>query len=89
MLIDPVHIFHDAAHAWLEGLGNTAWATCPMTENRALRIVGDPRYGNTPANLGGVIQAVSDLCAVPGHVFWPDEISILDAKWIKAGSLLT
>uniref|UniRef100_E6QKC3 PIN domain-containing protein n=1 Tax=mine drainage metagenome TaxID=410659 RepID=E6QKC3_9ZZZZ len=88
-LIDPVHNFHDAAHEWLSSIGHAAWATCPVTENGVLRIVGHPRYRNSPRNLGAIFQAVSDLCALPGHVFWPDDISILDEKWINAGNLLT
>lgn len=88
-LIDPVHNFHDAAHEWLSNIGQAIWATCPMTENGALRIVGHPRYRNSPSTLGAVFQAVSDLCALPGHVFWPDDISILDAQLVNSGNLLT
>ena len=88
-LIDPMHIFHDAAHAWLSNIGTDTWATCPLTENGALRIAGHPRYRNSPGTPQAVFQAVSDLCALPGHVFWPADISILDPGWIDPEKLLT
>jgi predicted nucleic acid-binding protein len=47
-LIDPTHISHAAAHEWFQREGASRWATCPITENGVLRIVGDPRYPNTP-----------------------------------------
>jgi len=39
-LIDPAHVQHDAAHAWFASTGQHSWATCPLTENGVLRIVG-------------------------------------------------
>jgi len=39
-LIDPDHLRHDDAHEWLRAIGNSVWATCPLTQNAALRIVG-------------------------------------------------
>jgi predicted nucleic acid-binding protein len=47
-LIDPAHIQHDRAHAWFAKFGKKAWATCPLTENGVLRIVGHARYPNSP-----------------------------------------
>ncbi len=88
-LIDPMHIFHDAAHVWLSNIGTDTWATCPLTENGALRIAGHPRYRNSPGTPHAVCQAVSDLRALPGHVFWAADISILDARWINPDNLLT
>ena len=40
-LIDPAHVQHDRAHRWFAGRGQKAWATCPLTENGVLRIVGN------------------------------------------------
>jgi len=39
-LIDPVHDFHDVAQNWFSSVFVSNWATCPMTENGVLRIVG-------------------------------------------------
>ena len=53
-LIDPAHVQHDAAHDWFGRLGHLAWATCPLTENGLLRIVGNPRYPNSPGTPAAV-----------------------------------
>jgi len=46
-LIDPAHVRHDRAHQWFAEVGEQAWATCPLTENGVLRIVGHARYPNS------------------------------------------
>ena len=51
-LVDPAHVHHEPAHAWFSQQGSTSWATCPMTENGLLRIVGHPRYPNSPGSPG-------------------------------------
>ena len=87
-LIDPQHVQHDAAHEWFDQVGRDQWATCPMTENGVLRIVGHARYPNSPGTPAVVAQALHGLCALPGHVFWPDDISLLNAEVVDRSRLL-
>lgn len=87
-LIDPAHVQHDAAHEWFARDGRQAWATCPLTENAVLRIVGHARYPNSPGSPAAVAPLMASLCALSGHVFWPDDISPLDAGKLDAGRLL-
>lgn len=87
-LIDPVHVQHDAAHAWFAKRGQGAWATCPLTENGVLRIVGHARYPNSPGTPAAVAQLMVGFNALPGHAFWPDDISLLDAEKLDAARLL-
>ena len=87
-LIDPAHLQHDAAHSWFAQTGSASWATCPLTENGLLRIVGHPRYPNapgTPATVAAVLQA---LRALPGHHFWPDDISLMNPALVQTERLL-
>lgn len=88
-LIDPAHVQHDPAHEWFAAHGQQAWATCPLTENGVLRIVGHPRYPNSPGTPAAVAQLMSGLCALPGHVFWPDDVSLLDARKVDMNHLLS
>jgi len=88
-LIDPSHVQHDVAHEWFAGQGQTAWATCPLTENGVLRIVGHARYPNSPGTPAAVAQLMAGLRALPGHAFWPDDISLLDAEKLDATRLLS
>lgn len=88
-LVDPAHVQHDAAHAWFAQHGHKAWATCPLTENGVLRIVGSARYPNSPGTPAAVAALVAGWRALPGHAFWPDDISLLDAEHVDHARLLS
>lgn len=88
-LIDRAHVHHDPAHAWFSGEGHRAWATCPLTENGVLRVVGHSRYPGSAGSPASVARLMKRLCALPGHVFWPDDISLLDTTCVRADRLLS
>ena len=88
-LIDPAHISHEAAHAWFELEGRRSWATCPLTENGVLRIVGHPKYPNTPGPPMIVADVIRALRNVSGHVFWGDTISLFDQTYTDVSQVLT
>ena len=87
-LVDPAHTHHEPAHAWFAQHGQPSWATCPITQNGLLRIVGNPRYPNSPGSPGAVVPALASLLALPGHVFWPDDASLVDAGLVDPQRLL-
>jgi toxin-antitoxin system PIN domain toxin len=87
-LIDPAHVLHDRAHAWFAAKGHKAWATCPLTENGVLRIVGHPRYPNCPGSPAVVAELLKSFRKLSGHVFWPDDISLLDSELLDTTHLL-
>ncbi|MGO9743227.1 MAG: TA system VapC family ribonuclease toxin [Roseiarcus sp.] len=88
-LIDPRHVAHDDAHAWFASAGAAAWATCPITENGVIRIVGNPRYPHTPGSPAAVAEIVAKLAKLPGHVFWPDDMSIVDSAEVDFEKIMT
>jgi hypothetical protein len=88
-LIDPTHVGHDAAHGWFEERGRLAWATCPLTENGVIRIVGHPKYPNSPGSPAAVSTVVRGLRTLPGHVFWPDDISLMADSRVDPEKILT
>jgi len=53
-----------------------------------LRIVGNPRYPNTPGSPAVVAAVLGQLRTLPGHVFWPDDISLLDPRYAAAEQIL-
>ena len=87
-LIDPAHVQHDRAHDWFAARGRKAWATCSLTENGVLRIVGHARYPNSPGTPAAVAELVAILLALGGHEFWPDDISLVDNRLIDSTRLL-
>jgi hypothetical protein len=87
-LIDPAHVQHDKAHAWFAKTGRKAWATCPLTENAVLRIVGHARYPNSPGTPAAVAELMATFLAHPGHEFWPDDVTLMDRERVHAARLL-
>jgi len=77
-LIDPNHVFHDAAHEWFDQNRQYGWATCPITENACLRILGKPGYPYRGLTIAGVRGILARFCATREHRFWPDSVSVLD-----------
>lgn len=88
-LADPAHVQHDAAHAWFARDGEKGWATCPITQNGLMRIVGHARYPNSPGTPAAVSSILASLCGLPGHEFWADTVSIMDANHIDTSRLLS
>ena len=75
---DSQHVHHRRAQSWFHSQARRAWATCPLTENAFLRILGSPGYPGRigdPASLRTLLQRI---CAVPGHRFWADDVSLRD-----------
>lgn len=86
-LIDPAHVHHDLAHDWFGRSGHKRFATCPITENGLLRIVGHPKYPNSPGPPSVVAQSLLAIRALPGHRFWPDSISAVDDAYLDPARL--
>ena len=86
-LIDPAHLQHDLAHDWFARTGHHSFATCPITEMGLLRIVGHPKYPNSPGPPSAVAPALDALRALTGHQFWPDKISMADGVLIDMARL--
>lgn len=86
-LADPAHVQHEQAQKWFGKIGKRAFATCPITENALLRIVGHPKYPNSPGPPAVMAALLVALRGLPGHVFWPDSISIADERCIDTSRL--
>ena len=87
-LIDPAHLAHDAAHRWFGKAGAHDWASCPLTENGVIRIVGHPKYPNTPGSPAIVAEIMTTLRNLPGHTFWPDDLSLVGSDDVDATRLV-
>ena len=86
-LVDPAHIQHDKIHQWFSRIGRRSFATCPITENGLLRIVGHPRYPDSPGPPSTVAPTLAAIRALPGHSFWPDGISMVDPAFFDTAAL--
>ncbi|MEB3262409.1 MAG: VapC toxin family PIN domain ribonuclease [Cyanobacteriota bacterium] len=83
-LLDPWHVHHEPAHHWFVAHHHRGWASCPLTQNAVLRILGNPRYPNSPGSpvvVTGILQA---WLGHPDHHFWPDSLSLLGSDQVDA-----
>jgi uncharacterized protein len=87
-LIDPAHVQHDRAHDWFAATGKHGWATCPLTENGVLRIVGHARYPNSPRTPAAVADVMTILCGLGGHEFWADDVTLFNGQLVDTSRLL-
>ena len=87
-MLDGDHVWHEAAHAWFDSVEDRAWATCPITENGLLRIVGARGYPNSPGTPAAVAAMVVQMRDLPGHQFWPDDLSLLSGEGVVLSRLL-
>jgi hypothetical protein len=78
-LFDSRHVNHESAHRWFGRSGKTGWATCPITENGVVRVISNPAYPTVSATPVEVLSRLGTFCEQPGHVFWPDDVSLLTA----------
>lgn len=87
-LLDPTHVHHDQAHDWFSDEGRESWATCPIVENGVVRILSQPAYPNAMATPLAAIEILRQFCSLPGHLFWPDDISLLGSRLVDRTRIL-
>lgn len=81
-LCDADHVHHDRARKWFRTTGPGGWATCPLTENALLRIMGHPDYPGGPGSPAGVLPLLQQLRSHPSHLFLQDTISLADSSLV-------
>ena len=82
-LLDSDHASHDRATSWFAAHARNGWASCPITQNGCIRVMSHPGYPNA-LPVGVVIERLAEATAGTLHEFWPDDISLLDARLIDS-----
>ena len=78
-LLDADHSLHVPATTWFSSHARYGWASCPITQNGCMRIMSHPGYPNA-LRVGAVRERLSEAGSSKFHEFWPDDISLLDAR---------
>jgi len=75
-LLDPDHVHHRSATAWLAANLHDGWASCPLTLNGCIRIMSLPAYpnGGAPGLIAGRLR---EAVQTPAHDFWPDDLNVV------------
>lgn len=78
---DADHTHHHRAMRFFgDHAVSSGWATCPLTENAFLRILGHASYEGGPGSPDLARRSLRSITGAPGHQFWPDSISLVDAR---------
>lgn len=86
-LLDEDHVHHGRAHAWWSANREDGWASCPLTQNGCIRVISQPSYPN-PVSVAFAHDFLSEQIAATDHAFWPDDISLLDARLFDRSRIL-
>lgn len=88
-LADPDHEHHGKAEMFFLANHQRGWATCPLTENGFVRIVGNANYPKGPGSTDAACSILKQLCAHAGHRFWPDDYSLRGSASLPVSKHLT
>lgn len=77
-LCDADHEHHQMVRNWFGLNSRQGWATCPLTENGLLRIMGHPNYPGGPGSPAQIIPLLRKLRSHRMHNFFPDTITLAD-----------
>ena len=78
-LLDADHSLHARATEWFAAHAPAGWASCPITQNGCIRILSHPGYPNA-LPVRAVMERLEEAAAGALHAFWPDDLSLLDAR---------
>ena len=83
-LFTEAHVHHQVAHDWFADHAARGWASCPLTENGLIRILGNPRRVEQHIPIAQVVALLDRFRRNTKHQFWPDDVSLTDRKLIDA-----
>ncbi len=75
----PTHRAHGKVQQWLAHHAREKWATCPFTETAFVRIVSNQAFSPDALTPADAIALLRSNLAHSAHLFWPDDIGLLDA----------
>lgn len=85
-LHDRDHVHHVRAAQWFEAHIHQGWATCALTQNGCLRIMGQPGY-SSPQPISVLVNMLQNSTRTAHHAFWLDEVSLLDPLQFEHGHI--
>lgn len=77
-LFNGGHADHDVAHDWFSDNRARGWASCPITENGLLRVLGNPNQGPAFVPIHQLAEHLRQFCASTPHEFWPEDLALGD-----------
>lgn len=75
----PDHSAHERVGRWFARHSGGGWATCPFTESALVRILSNPAFSPKALSVKNAMAVLETNSKLPGHQFWPDDISLVAA----------
>jgi toxin-antitoxin system PIN domain toxin len=72
----PNHIHHEEVSGWFREKGADHFRTCPLTQTGFVRISSNPKFTAEAVSPFEALDLLRRICALPGHQFWPDDLSL-------------
>ncbi len=84
----PNHIHHESAHRWFDRHKASGWATCPLTQTAFVRVSSNGRVFPEARSPREALELLDRIVALPNHVFWTDDTSIVKSRFVRRESLV-
>jgi toxin-antitoxin system PIN domain toxin len=86
-MFDEDHIHHERAHQWWDANRADGWASCPLTQNGFVRVLSQSTT-RTKVSPPAALDLLRTATGEEGHVFWPDDISLVDIRRFNSTRIL-
>jgi uncharacterized protein len=84
----PQHVHHAKAHEWFHAIGRKGWATCPLTQIAFIRVSSNRKIIENAVSPREALAVLNKILEIPGHHFWPDTLSPVDAKVFNSAAFV-
>jgi hypothetical protein len=75
----PKHGAHEKVGLWFRRQSRSGWATCPFTQAAFVRLLSNPAFSPNALTPQDALKVLDDNLKLPGHHFWPVDISVAEA----------
>jgi uncharacterized protein len=83
----PAHVHHELATRWFHRNQQAGWATCPLTQSGFVRVSSNPRVIPGAKSPRESISLLRWILALPHHVFFSDDVSLVTSKFVDPARL--
>ncbi|MFY9824806.1 MAG: TA system VapC family ribonuclease toxin [Thermoanaerobaculia bacterium] len=83
----PVHEHHERATQWFRRNQRAGWATCPLTQSGFVRVSSNLKVTLDAKSPREAIVALRRILALPHHVFFSDDISLVRSQFVDPEKL--
>lgn len=84
----PNHVHHAAARHWFEGRQDATWATCPVVQSGFIRVSANRKVIPESPGVQGAFEILEQIVALPGHVFWFDDVELASSAFVAPEKIL-